>query len=250
MARATRGSERREDALSRERIVDAAIELLDRVGEDGLTFRALAVRLATGAGAIYWHIASKSELLVAAGDAVVARAMPSALAFPTPHAEIRRIAVSLFEAIDAHPWVGAQLAFAPWQTALLQIFERIGRQVQALGAPRGAQFTATSTLVSYILGVSVQNAANARRFDPAVDRAEFLESVSTRWEELDADAYPFTRSVAVQLREHDDLAEFLAGIDFILAGISSKSASEPRAAPPPSQPRARRRARGSARPRR
>ena len=43
-------AQRRTDALSRERIVDAAIELLDAEGESGLTFRALAARLATGPG--------------------------------------------------------------------------------------------------------------------------------------------------------------------------------------------------------
>src|SRR5690349_12694079 len=40
-----RHPERREDALSRERIVGAAVELLDDKGESGLTFRALAAQL-------------------------------------------------------------------------------------------------------------------------------------------------------------------------------------------------------------
>ncbi|WP_164002300.1 TetR/AcrR family transcriptional regulator [Pyxidicoccus caerfyrddinensis] len=221
MAKAKRGSERREEALSRERIVDAAIELLDTEGENGLTFRALATRLATGPGAIYWHIANKSELLVAASDAVVARAMADVAAHATARKTIRSIAVGVFEAIDAHPWVGAQLSRGPWQTATLQIFERIGRQVQALGVPDGAQFTAASALVSYILGVSDQNAANGRLLEPAVDRADFLETESARWKELDAHEYPFTRKVATQLRKHDDRAEFLAGIDLILAGIAA-----------------------------
>ncbi|KLI97725.1 hypothetical protein WQ59_22870 [Streptomyces sp. KE1] len=35
-----------------------------------------------------------------------------------------------------------------------------------------------------------------------------------------ADPYPFTREVAGQLRVHDDEAEFLAGVDLILAGIA------------------------------
>jgi AcrR family transcriptional regulator len=221
MAKARRGAERREDALSRERIVDAAIELLDDEGEHGLTFRALATRLVTGPGAIYWHIASKSELLVAAGDAVVARALDEVPASATPDEAIRRIAVGVFEAIDAHPWVGAQLSRAPWPEATLQIFERIGRQVQALGVPGRAHFTSASTLVSYIIGVSVQNAAQGRLFDPSVDRADFLAAESVRWKKLDAQAYPFTRKVAAQLREHDDRDEFLAGIDLLLAGVAA-----------------------------
>jgi AcrR family transcriptional regulator len=221
MAKATRGPERREDALSRERIVDAAIELLDEQGEDGLTFRALATRLATGSGAIYWHVANKSELLLAASDAVVARAMGEVAASTAPRKAIRGIAVGVFHAIDAHPWVGAQLSRAPWETATLRIFERIGREIQALGVPGGAQFTSVSALMSYIIGVSIQNAANGRLLQPPVDRAAFLETESARWKALDAGEYPFTRTVAAQLREHDDLAEFLAGIDLVLAGVAA-----------------------------
>ena len=219
MAKATRRPERRADALSRERIVEAAIELLDAEGEHGLTFRALARRLATGSGAIYWHIANKGELLLAASDALVARALGEVVV-ATPHESIHRIAVAVFEVIDAHPWVGAQLSRAPWESATLQIFERLGSQVQALGGPRGAQFTSASTLLSYILGVSVQNAAQGRLLGPSVDRADFLEQVSTQWQALDAREFPFTRNVAAQLREHDDRAEFLAGIDLILTGVA------------------------------
>jgi len=211
----------RDEALSRDRIVAAAIELLDSVGDDGLTFRALAAHLATGAGAIYWHVASKHDLLAAASDAVVARVLAAIASHATPRRAIRNIAVGVFEAVDAHPWLGPQLARGPWQTATLQIFERIGRQVQALGAPDRAQFTAASALVSYILGVSDQNAANGRMLAPAVDRATLLASEAARWNALDPDAFPFLRKVAPQLRKHDDRDELLAGVDLILAGIAA-----------------------------
>ncbi len=75
MATKTQRTERRADALSKERIVEAAIEILDADGESALTFRALAARLATGSGAIYWHVANKNELLAAATDDVIARVM-------------------------------------------------------------------------------------------------------------------------------------------------------------------------------
>lgn len=213
--------DRREQALSRERIVDEAIELLDAEGEDGLTFRALATRLATGAGAMYWHVANKSELLGAATDAVIARALVGVSTHSAPKKAIRNIALNVFETLDAHPWVGAQLARNPQLPAMLQIFERIGRQIQTLGVPRNAQFTVATVLVSYILGESHQNSANGRRYDPMPDRADFLDKMAAEWKALDPQEYAFTRSVADQLRKHDDRAEFLAGIDLILAGIEA-----------------------------
>lgn len=216
-----RGSERREDALSRERIVDAAIELLDEQGEAGLTFRALATRLSTGSGAIYWHVASKDALLVAATDALVARALDEVVDGATPQEAIRRVALGVFDAVDAHPWLGAQLSRAPWRTAMLRIFERIGRQIEALGVHGAAQFTSASALVSYIVGVSIQNAANARTLDPALDRAAYLETAAAEWRQLDTREFRFTRGVAERLREHDDHAEFVAGIDLILGGVAA-----------------------------
>ena len=221
MATRARRPERRQEPLSRERIVSAAVELLDTAGEGGLTFRALADRLATGPGAIYWHVTGKAELLAAATDAVFSLAIADDTD-ATPQEAIRALALGLFDAIDAHPWVGTQRTGAPSQSPMLQVFERIGRQVQALGVPEAAQFTAASALMSYILGVAGQNAANARAHQPGTNRTEFLDSVATAWAELDPDQYAFTRNVAEQLREHDDRAEFLAGIDLILTGITAR----------------------------
>ena len=156
MIRGSNREERRDDALSRDRIVEAAIALLDAQGEDGLTFRALATRLATGAGAI---------------------------------------------------------------------FESTGRAVEALGVSGHSRFTATATLVSYIIGVSVQNSAASqfaqRELAPTTNRADFLEATAERWKQLDATEYPFTRKVAAELPGHDDRKEYLAGIDMILRGISA-----------------------------
>ncbi len=216
-----RRPERRQEPLSRERIVSAAVELLDTVGESGLTFRALAERLATGPGAIYWHVTGKTELLAAAAEAVLTTTIAADDTDTTPQEAIRSLALGLFDAIDAHPWVGTPLALPPAQSPMLRVFERIGRQIQALRVPETAQFTATSALMSYILGVAGQNAANARTHQPNTDRTEFLDAVATAWTELDPDQYAFTRNVAGQLHEHDDRAEFLAGIDLILTGITA-----------------------------
>jgi AcrR family transcriptional regulator len=190
--------ERRTDALSKKRIVEAAIEILDTAGESALTFRALAAHLSTGSGAIYWHVADKSDLLAAAADHVIARVMTGVARGAKPDEAIRAIALGVFEAIDAHPWVGAQLFREPWRSAMLQIFEGIGGRLQKLGVPERAQFDATSALLNYILGVAGQNAANARLAQDRDlgNRTAFLGAVAARWAQLDAAEYPFLRQVA------------------------------------------------------
>jgi AcrR family transcriptional regulator len=222
MVKKARSSQRREESLSRDRIIEASIELLDCSGEGGLTFRTLSEQLATGPGAIYWHIASKSELLTAACDAIVARTMEAHMVGATPKATIRAVALGMFDAIDAHPWVGSALIRAELQSPMVRVVERIGQQVRALGVPKEKQWAAVSALFSYILGVGGQNAANGQLARTrGLNRGDFLEAMSTVWSQLNPEEYPFVRSVAGQLRAHDDRVDFLAGIDLILRGIDS-----------------------------
>jgi AcrR family transcriptional regulator len=218
MATKTKRTERRADALSKERIVEAAIEILDTDGESALTVRALTARLATGSGAIYWHVANKNDLLAAITDDVIARVMTEVAVGAEPGEAIRAIASGVFDAIDAHPWVGAQLSHEPWQTAVLQIFESIGKQLRALGVPERAQFDCASALVNYVLGLAGQYAAAARLIPRDTDRSAFLATAAAQ---LDPAEYPFLHQVATQLSEHDDREQFLAGIDLILAGIGT-----------------------------
>lgn len=220
MVKKAPSGKRREESLSRDRIIEESIELLDSSGEDGLTFRTLSERLATGPGAIYWHIANKSDLLTAACDAIIARTMEARVAGTTPKATIRALALGMFDAIEAHPWVGSALAQAPGELPMVRILEGIGHQVRTLGLPDEEQWAVAGALLNYILGVGGRNAANGQLARArGIDRSDFLEAVATMWSQLDPQEYPFTRSVAGQVRAHDDRMDFLAGIDLILRGI-------------------------------
>ena len=213
---------RRTEALSRDVIVKAAVDILDAEGEDALTLRALTVRLATGYGAIYHHVADRNDLLAAAADHVIARVVAGLAAGAEPRQALRAMALGLFDAIDAHPWAGTQLTREPWRPALLDLYESISGQLQALGVPPRALPNSAGVLVNYILGVAGQNAANARALaESKMDRSAFLAAVAAQWARLDPARYPSLRKAGTQLREHDDREQFLAGIDLILAGIET-----------------------------
>lgn len=213
--------ERRADALSRERIVAAAIEILDSAGEGALTFRALAAHLATGSGAIYYRVADKQELLAVATDQIIATVIENGMADRTPREAVRTLASDVFDAIDAHPWLGAQLSGDPWQSAVLRILEGIGAPLEALGVPQNAQFNAATALLSLILGLASQYALGARHYSADMDRKKLLEKTAARWARLDPAHYPFVRQVATHLADHDDRQQFMAAIDLVLVGIES-----------------------------
>lgn len=222
MANKPQRAPRRTEALSREVIVKAATDILDAGGEDALTLRALTVRLATGYGAIYHHVADRNDLLAAATDDVIARIVTGLVADAGPREALRAVALGLFDAIDAHPWVGAQLTREPWRPPLLDIYESVSAQLRALGVPQRSVPDSAGVLVNYILGVAGQNAANARALaNSTMDRSAFLADVAERWSRLDPARYPSLHRARTQLREHDDREQFLAGIDLILAGVEA-----------------------------
>ena len=211
---------RRDDALSRERIIAASIELLDSGGEAALTFRTLSDKLATGPGAIYGHIANKQDLLAAACDAIVSRTVGLGAAGAAPAQTVRTVALAMFDAMDDHAWIGAALTWTAGQLTMVRIIECLGQQVRALGVAPEKHWATLSALLNFILGVGGQNAANAQAARTrGAGRAEVLGSVADHWSQLDAQAYPFVRSVAAQMSAHDDRADFLVGIDLILQGM-------------------------------
>jgi AcrR family transcriptional regulator len=222
MATKSQRAPRRTEALSRDVIVNAATEILDAEGEDALTLRALTVRLSTGYGAIYHHVTDRDELLAAAADRVIARIVTDLDAGAEPRQSLRAVAVGLFDAIVAHPWAGAQLNREPWRPAVLDIYESVSRQLQALHVPRRALSDSAGVIVNYILGVAGQNAANARALaNSKMERSAFLAAVAAQWAQVDPARYPSVREARTHLREHDDREQFLAGIDLILVGIET-----------------------------
>jgi TetR/AcrR family transcriptional regulator, tetracycline repressor protein len=69
--------------LTREAVIASALDLLDEVGLDGVSTRALAKRLGVEQPSLYWHFRKKEELLSAMAEAAMA---PHAEA-PLPTAE-------------------------------------------------------------------------------------------------------------------------------------------------------------------
>jgi AcrR family transcriptional regulator len=207
--------------LSAPGIVRAAIEILDAEGEDALTFRSLAERLSTGAGAIYHHVANKDELLEAAAAELVAGVAAAPRPLIASDSSVRTLMLEVFDLIDAHSWLGSQLSRAPWQAGVLLVFEAVGECLAIEGVPDRNRFDVASALVHYVLGAAGQYAASARI--PLRDgRAAFLKKVVGDWtSRAGRDELPFVHAMAGQLADHDDRQQFAAGIDLILAGAAA-----------------------------
>jgi AcrR family transcriptional regulator len=105
------------DTLTREEIVQAAIELLDSEGLEGLNMRVLGKRLGSAATAVYWHVGSKANLIALAGDHVWNELELPDLAATDWRAAATRMATDLHAMLTRHPWLvrafGSYAVFGP-----------------------------------------------------------------------------------------------------------------------------------------
>src|SRR4051795_9894904 len=97
----------RRKPLSRERIVAAALEVVDEQGIEALSMRKLGQQLGFEAMSLYNHVANKDDLLDGMVDLVLAE-------MDVPQADeglagIRKAAISAHEALRRHPWAAGVL---------------------------------------------------------------------------------------------------------------------------------------------
>lgn len=218
-------SGRRRASHSLEAVVSEAVALLDEAGEPGLTFRALAARLGTGVGSIYWYVSSKDELLGRAADAVLADVLTKTAhlgAGEDPVAEVRELAIAFYEATVHRPWLGAYfLQDTGTQVNGLMLYDRMGRELMRLDLTPRQQFDAVSAVMAYVVGVAADRGQDPPQEvrDGTVGREEFVATFREEIRALDADDFPFLNHIADEFAAHDDAEQFRAGLDLMLAGL-------------------------------
>lgn len=220
---APRGRQRGSHSL--DAVLTAAVALLDESGASALTLRALATRLGTGVGSIYWYVSGKDELLDRAVDHVlggVLKALEGRTGTGDPVADLRTIAVTLFDAVVDRPWLGGRfMRDIDVQGNSLRLYEALGQETLRLDLTPLQRFHA----VSAVFGVVVANAADMGQEPPAeitegsITREEFFGRHAEAWRALDPAEYPFIHDVVTDFEAHDDREQFLAALDLTLDGL-------------------------------
>ncbi|MFF7328551.1 TetR/AcrR family transcriptional regulator [Streptomyces sp. NPDC090306] len=208
-----------------ETVLGAAVALLDEAGESALTLRALAARLGTGVGSIYWYVSGKDELLDRAIDHVLGGVMAEVdkqARTDDPIDDMRVVAVTLFEAVVDRPWLGAYfMRNTDIQGNTLRLWEELGQQTLRLDLTPKQRFFAVSAIVGVVIG----NAADMGQeppeevLDGAVTRDEYLSRYVDTWRALDPEKFPFVHDIVDVFDRHDDKEQFLATLDLTLAGL-------------------------------
>ncbi|MBV2155376.1 TetR/AcrR family transcriptional regulator C-terminal domain-containing protein [Kitasatospora sp. SUK 42] len=207
---------RRTPKLDRAQVVDTALRLLNEVGLDGLTLRAIATELDVKAPALYWHFKDKQALLDEMATEIMRRMTAEA---PPPAGDWRQEYLATMRTLRAHllryrdgarVYSGARFtdtSYAPGLDAALRVL--IGAGFSPAAAARAWQ-----TAYSYTIGYVVEEQA----MGPNPFAGEEGQDVEARAERLAA--HPLAAEAGRVMFQDFDLG-YEQGLAAVLAGVEA-----------------------------
>ncbi len=215
--RARRGDRR--EPLNRDRVLRAAIELVDEVGLEALSMRTLGERLGVRAMALYNHVDNKDDLIDGIIDVVYDEIdLPTG---PGWKAAMRARAVSARRVLARHPWAIALMesrstpgpANLHHHDVVLGVLRAAGHTIQ------DATFIYTA-LDSYIYGFALQEAGL-----PSGGPEELAAMATAIAQQMPAGRFPHLREAATELPASgfDFADQFEVGLDLFLDAIEERT---------------------------
>ena len=182
--------------LDQARIRAAALALVDAEGLEGLSMRRLATALDVSAASLYFHYATKDELLEAVAADVLANVDTSAFSSGWEPG-VRAWARSLRAALAAHPRLVPVLSHAPGRRAdALQRADDIQGGLVAAGWPPREATMIGAAAKYLVFGAALGSFAEGFAADPGVyaDRYPHLgqaHRLAARAAEVDRESFDF-----------------------------------------------------------
>jgi AcrR family transcriptional regulator len=201
--------------LSRDKVLAAALALVDQHGLRELSLRGLARTLGVQPMSLYNHVADKQDLLDAVHEAVLADALRSREYGESWRTGLRFLAQALRDGLRAHPRAVPLLASRPARSpAMLEAGNEL------LGMLLGAGFTARQALYAvdsvavFTIGHAVAEFAGLEGSDPERNGVD-LASQEARLRES---GLTHLARVVVESAPHDYDAEFDQGLTALIVG--------------------------------
>ena len=203
--------------LSRERVLETAMNRADQGGLEAMSMRLLAEELEVAPMALYRHISNKDDLVDAMVDVVF-----SEIGVPAGGGDwttaMRQRAIAVRDALSRHPWaVGLMESRRKPGPANLRHHDAVIGRLRAAGFEVAMAAHAYSLLDSYIYGFALTK-INL----PFAATEQVAEVAQTMLEPFPAHEYP---NLVEFLSEHvlkpgyDYADEFEYGLDLILDGL-------------------------------
>lgn len=196
--------------LTRQRVVEAAIALIDDAGLPGFSVRALARRLNVYPAALYWHVGGdKTNLLAEISGSLIASLMRSE-DLPEDWRDTIRILFQRFRAsVHQHPRAAPLLGphirsngapNAPWVEVILKALTQAGFEGQSL-------VDAFNAVVGALEGyITMELAA-----DGATEGSEWVQAFDAGLNALDASRFPLVKQHLPQMYNRSFVMRWKSG---------------------------------------
>src|SRR5919198_2241128 len=209
---------RRRGPLTRERVLQAALELADAGGFHSLSMRKVAAKLGVEAMSLYNHVANKEDIVDGLVDVVF-----SEIEVPPPGSvdwktAMRQRAISVREALNRHRWaVGLMEGRMNPGPASLRNHDAVMGCLREAGFSFRAAVHAYSVMDAYIYGFALQE--KNLPFETPDQGSEVMDI--QREHVPDMDDYPYLLEVATEMAKagYDYASEFAFGLDLILDAL-------------------------------
>ncbi|HEV2654919.1 MAG TPA: TetR/AcrR family transcriptional regulator C-terminal domain-containing protein [Ktedonobacteraceae bacterium] len=200
--------------IHREQIIDTAMSLLDRDGLEGVTLRKIAAELHVHAGALYWHVQNKQELLDEMANVLLSEHFTH-FEGPTPEQDwsnwLHETCSRLRQAMLAHREGARVVAGAGFGRAVMlaKLVDMTIRNLQVAGFSLRLAFLTCSTILSYVYGFVIE--------EQAAPNADTVSKSHASDESILAAVY-----LEKQANKYTTDMDFLAGLELILDGVKQK----------------------------
>lgn len=212
-------------ALTRERVLRAAMSLADRSGAEALSMRSVAAKLGVEAMSLYNHVAGKQDLLLGVADLVL-----SQIEIPPPgtpwREAMRRRALSARAVFLEHPSSAIVIESCTTMTpARLAYSDAIAGLLMADGFSPKLAYRAFLLLDSYLYGFTMQELSWPRPASPS-DKAPAAQVPADRFPHFARMMGEVMSKVAATGLVQSYTDEFMFGLELLLDALERERAVE------------------------
>ena len=200
--------------LTRERIVHAAVALIERHGAEALSMRAVAAELGVAVMSLYNHVPNKAALMEGVAEYVVA----GLDTVPSGTGDWREESRALVRAFRAAAQVYPQAIRVVLTHSIdTSAASRLAERALALAAEAGFEGATAVRIVHALMAYAVGSQLQALWLGQLIDRV----SEEPRLMRVDPAQFPHVVASASALLAHDPEADFEFGLDLLVTAIDA-----------------------------
>jgi AcrR family transcriptional regulator len=203
------------EPLTRQRVLEAALHLIDQEGLEGFSMRKLGASLGVEAMSLYNHVESKRAVFDGVIELLIMQAPLPVHPNATPREQLWIIAHALRDVLRAHPRVLPLVATSPLRTsASLAMLDRLLETFHQAQITSVQSIYALQCLVGFIVGHTLIGTGTQ-----AVAGLEPGPNGPMVWQHFPAEQYPRLHTLLPEIAQWNADQEFDFGLQALFQGL-------------------------------